>query len=424
VNIRQGAACGRRLRVLVVAYACEPGRGSEPAVGWNSVKQIARFNDVWVITRANNRQAVERQLEVEPMPNVRWAYFDLPRWTSFWKRGQRGIHVYYYLWQVAASVLARRLNRVVGFDVAHHVTFCAYWLPSCAALSGARRFVWGPVGGGESTPGPLRATFSHDQRLRELIRSGTHWFGSIDPLVRLTVRRADVPLATTKETARQMSRLGARAVRVCSQVGAGREETEALGSAPVRREAPFRLMSMGKLVQMKGFHLGLAAFARLQDDLPTSEYWIVGAGPERARLQRLSRRLGVEGRVRWYGRLPREQALAKLAECDVLVHPSLHDSGGFVCVEAMAAGKPVVCLDLGGPSVLVDETSGVKVPACTPDQTTADLAAAILRLGRDPDLRASLGDGGRRRVDGDLAWDQKGERMQAIYREALGSAWM
>ena len=71
------------MRVLVSAYACEAERGSEPAVGWMWVQQILRFHEIWVITRANNREPVESALAKEPLPNVRWVYFDLPHWARF-----------------------------------------------------------------------------------------------------------------------------------------------------------------------------------------------------------------------------------------------------------------------------------------------------------------------------------------------------
>ena len=58
------------MKVLLSAYACEPNKGSEPGTGWNWLKQIARFNEIWVITRANNRESIESALENEPMPNV------------------------------------------------------------------------------------------------------------------------------------------------------------------------------------------------------------------------------------------------------------------------------------------------------------------------------------------------------------------
>src|SRR5687768_6426183 len=78
---------GRVMKILVSAYACDPTRGSEPGAGWNWVRQAARFHDVWVITRAKNRRPIEDALREDPLPSVRWIYFDLPRWARFWKRG-------------------------------------------------------------------------------------------------------------------------------------------------------------------------------------------------------------------------------------------------------------------------------------------------------------------------------------------------
>ena len=154
------------MKVLLSAYACEPGKGSEPGVGWNWVRQIARFAEVWVITRANNRPVIEQALEREPLPNVHWVYFDLPRWARFWKKGQHGVHLYYYLWQIGIYFLAKRLHREVGFDLVHHVTFVNYWMPSFLSLL-PPPFVWGPVGGGESAPKAFYRTFSWRGRLYE-----------------------------------------------------------------------------------------------------------------------------------------------------------------------------------------------------------------------------------------------------------------
>ncbi len=104
-------AMKRKLKVLVSAYACEPDKGSEPGVGWNWVKQIAKTHETWVLTRANNRESIERELQENPMPGAHFVYLDLPHWMRFWKRGQRGVHLYYYLWQIAAFIPARHLYR-------------------------------------------------------------------------------------------------------------------------------------------------------------------------------------------------------------------------------------------------------------------------------------------------------------------------
>jgi len=406
------------MKVLLSAYACEPGEGSEPGIGWNWVCQIARFAEVWVITRSNNREAIEKALAEEPLPNVHWVYFDLPRWARFWKKGQRGVHLHYYLWQVGIYFLARRLHRQMGFDLIHHVTFGNYWLPSFLDLLPVP-FVWGPVGGGESAPWAFYRTFSRRGKIYEFLRDIARWIGEHDPFTRMIARKAVIALATTIETAKRLTSLGARKVEVLSQVALPSAEIVELSSFPPHLSSPFRLISLGRLLHWKGFHLGLQAFARLVQDFPDSEYWIVGDGPERKNLEQLARKLGIIDKVRFWGALPRSEALKKLAECDVLVHPSLHDSGGWVCVEAMAAGRPVICLDLGGPALQVTEETGFKIPAYAPEQEIEDMAKAMKRLAQDSGLRVRMGEEGRKRVWESFSWERRGKEIQEIYLKIL-----
>lgn len=409
---------GRRLKILVSAYACEPGKGSEPGVGWNWVKQIARFADVWAITRANNREAIEQALAMEPMPNVHWIYFDLPRWARFWKKGQIGVHLYYYLWQMGIYPVAKRFHKEAGFDLVHHVTFGNYWMPSVLSLLPVP-FIWGPIGGGESAPHDFYSTFSLRGRIHEYLRSIARWLGEHDPLVRMTARRATVVLAKAKETAQYVQEMGVSNLRLLSEVAWSKDEILRLAPIPVHSGNSFRLLSMGRLLHWKGFHLGLQSFARLTQVFPQSEYWLVGDGPERKNLQRLAHRLGVSNKVRFWGALAREEALQKLAEVDVLVHPSLHDSGGWVCIEAMATGRPVICLDLGGPALQVTEETGFKIPARTPEQVIQDMADAMQALAKDAPLRHRMSEAARRRVQEYFSWERRGEEIARIYDQVL-----
>jgi glycosyltransferase involved in cell wall biosynthesis len=259
-------------------------------------------------------------------------------------------------------------------------------------------FIWGPVGGGESAPRAFWRSFSLRGRVYETLRDLARNLGQIDPFVRLTGQRAALGIATTEETAVRLRGLGCQKVMVLSSVSLPGEEIVRLGGVPARQGDPFRLVSIGNLLHWKGFEFGLRAFARFQSQFPAAEYWIIGDGYERKRLRKLAQRLGVAGSVTFWGAIPRRQVLEKLAECDVLLHPSLHDSGGYVCVEAMAAGRPVVCLDLGGPALQVTEDTGIKVPATSPEQVVSDLAAAMTRLARNPSLRIRLGIAARQRV--------------------------
>lgn len=408
------------LRVLVSAFYCEPGKGSEEGVGWNTVREIAIHHDVWVLTRVKNRASIEAETSRMPIPRLHFVYCDFPRWSRWWAQGQLlEWHLYYYLWQIYIYFVARQLHRKLRFDIVHHVTFVKYWIPSFLSLLPVP-FVWGPVGGGESIPKSFQRDLRSKAKISEALRRVGRRLGEYDPSVVSTIRNSAIALATTEETAARMSKLGAKGVRVYSQLGLPREELERLGLREVKEASSLRLISIGRLLYWKGFHLGLQAFAKA--DLPRdTEYWIVGDGPERRNLEALARELGLEDRVMFWGALPREETLAKLEECQILVHPSLHDSGGLVCLEAMAAGCPVICLRLGGPDVVVTEEAGSKVTAQTPEQAVRDLSDAITRLSQDPDLRTRTGEAAHRRANETFDREVKGKVWQEFYGEALRS---
>ena len=98
------------MRVLVSAYTCETGRGSEGEIAWRLVHQLARSHDIVVITRANLRPVHEAAFVTKPKPaRLRFVYFDLPWIFRLYKRGKRFFLVYYYLWQMGVGLLARRM---------------------------------------------------------------------------------------------------------------------------------------------------------------------------------------------------------------------------------------------------------------------------------------------------------------------------
>jgi glycosyltransferase involved in cell wall biosynthesis len=398
------------------AYACEPDKGSESAVGWNWVLQISRFHEVWVITRANNQERIEKAAATKPLPNVHWVYFDLPRWARFWKRGERGVRLYYYLWQIGAYFVARKLHRSVAFNLLHHVTFGQYWTPPFPALLPIP-FIWGPVGGGESAPRAFKTDFSSIGRRFESLREFRRTLASIDPLLRLIASRSRFAIATTEETAGQLRRLGAKSVIVHPQFGMTEDEACYFAALPSPRTNPFRVISMGRNLHWKGFHLSLRAFAKFRTSYPDAEYWITGQGPESHNLQTLALDLGIQDKVVFWGRLATlKEAYAKLAESHLLVHPALHEAFGNVCLEAMAAGRPVVCLDLGGPGLQVTEHTGIKVRASSPAQVVSELADAFYKLATDDGLRSRLGLGAKKRAEQDFNWNNKGLFMAKLYQ--------
>jgi glycosyltransferase involved in cell wall biosynthesis len=408
------------MKVLLSAYACEPGRGTELGVGWNTAWEIAKYHEVWVLTRPDDgREAIEAELQRHPNPNLHFVYFTLPIFGSLWRQGGSiAFLIHYYFWQIQAFFVARRLHAEIDFDVAHHVTFVRHSSPSFLVLLPIP-LIWGPVGGGESAPAPFWQDFSFRNKVYELLRSGIRWVGERDPFARMTAHRSAIVRVTTEATAIRVRQMGAQQVEVFSEASLTQEEIVGLAQCASQHSDPIRFISMGRLLHWKGFHLGLRAFAAA--DLPAAEYWVLGDGPERQRLEALVAELGVADRVKFWNRLPRDEALQKLGSCTALVHPSLHDSGGWVCLEAMMAARPVLCLDLGGPGTQVTAATGVKVEALDPDRAVQGLAAAMRRLATDPALRSAMGQAGQQRVQEFYNWEVRGHQICQLYTDAVST---
>ena len=184
------------------AYACEPGRGSEGGVGWNWAVAAAGRHDVFVLTRANNRSAIEAGLATlgsEIRERLHFEYVDLPDAARFWKRGGLGIRVYYYVWQVLARRRAFALRRTIPFDVVHHTTLANLWLPSLVALPDTP-FVFGPVSGGQRVPLQLYPTLGGRATALELSLLLARLLSRLNPLVRAGWRRASVIVVNNLET--------------------------------------------------------------------------------------------------------------------------------------------------------------------------------------------------------------------------------
>ena len=424
------ATPGDRLRVLVGAFACSPGEGSEPGVGWNTVREIARHHDVWVLTYSAYRSRIEAELHERPVAGLRFVYHEAPFERDEYASGRcerAGFaeQRHYYLWQRTAARVARRLHAEVGFHLAHHVTFAKYWMPSAVARLGVP-FIWGPVGGGESAPRVFYPVMTPTSRYYEQQRDLGRWLLDRSLGVRRTARAADLAFATTEETAERMAAAGARDVQVRSAIGLSDDVIDRLGEVPPAPDGPARFLMIGRNVAFKGHQFGIEAFAEAvrsgDPAMDGAELWLIGDGPERASLEALAHRLGVTQSVRFLGSIPRDAVLDCFAQAHALVHPSLHESGGGVCLEAMAAARPVLGFALGGTRIHVSEAAGILVPADCPRASVTDLAHALRTVAADPVRRREMGEAGRRTVTNDYRWADKAAQFAAYYSHLMAGS--
>ena len=171
---------------------------------------------------------------------------------------------------------------------------------------------------------------------------------------------------------------------------------------------------VGRLVPYKGADVLLRALAHA-----AVAAVVIGDGPMREDLERLSRELGLESRVFFLGPVEDDALAAWYAACDVFVLPSVTraEAFGLVQIEAMARAKPVVSTRLatGVPWVNVDGLTGIVVPPADVDALTA----ALKTLGGDPELRARMGRAGRARFEQEFTRGRMADRTVAMYERVV-----
>ncbi|MEE1184032.1 MAG: glycosyltransferase, partial [Paludibacteraceae bacterium] len=147
--------------------------------------------------------------------------------------------------------------------------------------------------------------------------------------------------------------------------------TNQLTESPNHRLTNFTWVSVGRLIQPKGFDTLLEAFAQTLKEEANQQLQIVGDGPYRGALQTKIQQLHLTDKVKLLGAMPRNKVQECLANAHAFVLLSESETFGVSYIEAMAMGLPVVATDCGGPSDFVNESNGCLVPIGHVAQATA-----------------------------------------------------
>ena len=199
-------------------------------------------------------------------------------------------------------------------------------------------------------------------------------------------------------------------------------ESGNLTKAPTESTPPVKFVFVGRLVSWKAIDLLLRAFKYLADKLP-AELEIIGDGEQRSSLEILAQKLELNSEnqslVNFTGFLAQSDCAQRLQSADVMVLPSLYECGGAVVLEAMTMGIPVIATKWGGPTDYLDQSCGILIEPKTPHLFVRDLADAMLKLAKSPELRQTMGKAGHQRIIERFDWEVKVDTMLEIYQEAI-----
>jgi len=405
-------------RVLVIAVACSPAKGSEAGVGWNRAVQTARFFPTWVVTEeGKSRDEINEYLrENGPIKNLHFVWVSNGIVGAFLRKFRWTYYLSYHLWHRRVFREIQTLHRQHDFDLVHQLTYCGFREPGLSWKLPIP-FVWGPIGGTQNFPWRFLTSIDVRGALSEFTRSvinQVQLLFSRSP--RLAIRRSAALLAANSSVQSDCSKYFGIEPEVRIEIGT--TKVEACGRPLRDLNQPFRMLWSGELRTRKALPLLLHAIQRIKDKSRV-EVRVLGQGPCEARWKRIANKLGIAEQVRFLGFLPHATTVAQLQWADAFVFTSLRDTTGTVVLEALSQGLPIICLNHQGTRDLIDESNGIKVDVTTPEQVITNLANAITQLSESPEKCEELSRGAIERAR-EFTWDRQGEHMANVYRRVIG----
>ena len=403
------------MKILLSAYACEPGRGSEEGFGWNWSTHLAlEGHEVWVMTRVHARAQIEAALAENPVPNLHFIYVDIPNHYKRFIKGMFGVYAHYFWWQKEVLKKAQELLPREKFDLTHHVTWGSF-VGGSLLWKIDTPFVFGPVGGGQVAPEAFMGYFKHRRRHESARTFFTKRLLPHFKRLRRMLRNTDLLLATNSDTYEQGQALGAPNTKLFLDTGLPAYYFTDVPKTGFN-DGVMNILWVGRLLERKAIRLALQAVSRL--DVPF-RMTILGDGPQEDQVEGWIRSYGLDGKVQWLGRVPWDDVKKAYREHEVFLFTSIRDSFGSQLVEAMSNGLAIVALDHHGTHDFVPDQAGLKVPVTTVEATIDGLAAALRTLhGNDEALRAMS------QTSLDYArtheWSLKASHMTELYREVTG----
>ena len=413
-----------RLRILVLAPDSNPEGISIPYVTYSHAAALAELHDVSLVVRSPVEAAVRRakalfrSIEVVRMPRLEGIYDWSFRRIFKSNFASQAVTAFGYPFALAFEWHAWRQlrQRILSgeFDLVLRLVPMTAVLPSPFAFFLRKRptpFVIGPINGGL----PFVEGFSQASAQKEWI-SGLRGLYRFLPFARSTYRYAAAIIVASSRTFAEFAVYRDKLFFI-PEPGIARSLCYDDSRSPTPG-AKLELIFVGGLIPCKACDLGLRAAAPLlRNEL--ARFTVLGDGPERDRLEQLTKTLGIEKTVSFCGWVSHAEVLDRLRSADVMVFPSVRDFGAGVVFEALATGAVPVVADFGGPGDIVHPEVGFKVPLTNESDFVAKMGGILTELAKDRGRLEQLRQRGMAYVRECLTWEAKAQVTTSVLNWAV-----
>jgi|GEM_PF-1163713 len=402
------------LRILMVAYACDPEGGGEHWLGWGWALEASHTHKVVLLTTSKARPALER---IVGQHHIELHCLDVPNWVRWLSGFPPGAGAWFrkLWWQRMSLRLARKLHSTQPFDVVHQTTFHTFRIPFCCSRLGIPS-VWGPIAGGEAVPPGFDKYLGEAASRAEKNRTFLNRLCLRLPWVRRSLASTSRIVVSNRTTLEFLPSEFHSKCLIISPNALRNEDLQADTAAFITPDQ-FKMLFAGNCAPTRAMPLVFEALASgLSIDWSLR---VVGTGTALEFWKQEVARLNISNKVEFTGAVPRQRLQEYYQDTSVLVFPALRDSGGSALLEAMTLGIPILTLDWAGPGEMVNTESAVMVTPTTPEQSVQSIREGLIHLATHPREAECLGQAARKRALENFTWQSKGDKIRSVYRDLV-----
>ena len=411
------------LKVLINAYACSPGMGSEPGMAWNWVKNLAKFCELYIITEGEFRERIEAVVPtLEQGTNMHFYYNPVSDEIRkmCWNQGDWRFYKYYRQWQWKTYLMAKDICGKEKIDVLHQLNMIGFrepgYLWKLSKENGAP-FVWGPIGGLKQFPTAyLKGAGLKMQLFMRLKNFLNIWQLKHEKRVDEALKTVRLLISSIPDSYRALKKYKGLESIVIPETGCFLSED--ISTARFDAEE-FHIMWVGKFDFRKQLPLALQAVALAKNPKIKLDVYGNGSVGQVEMAKRMGEELGISQQVIWHGNQKNDGVMEAMRKAQLFFFTSVNEDTSTVVLEAVSNRLPVVCFNACGMSAVIDDSVGRKIALSHPSQSAHDFARILNKLEGNRSLLRQLSENCKQRQM-ELSWEVKARKIVEEYERIVG----
>lgn len=423
----------KRLNVLISAHELNPYGGSECAEGWNVIIRLAKYHNLTILYASGSQfnpfsyqNGVKDYFLNNPNENnINFIPIEQTKTTLILAKINRKLskhgssignpflyYLGYSLWQKKAYQIAKTLCQKSKFDIIHHLTSISFREPGLLWKLPIP-FIWGPTGGLSRIPFKFYKLVGYGTYSKEIIRSSVNKIQFIfNPRIQQALKKSALIYTFSLEDQSTFYKKSGKKPKVLLDAAAF---TSFKGEiTPIDPSKPISVVWCGELIKRKSLEIILYAMNRevqLRDKMILK---VVGSGPLEGYYKNLADSLNLNKCIKWFGKVSRQTVFDIMKDSDLFVHTSYREGTAHVIPEALSHGLPIICHDINGMSIAIDDKCGIKIPLVSPETSIEGFKNALIKLINNHLELERLKIGAIKRSE-EISWDVMAETIALDY---------